>query len=259
MSTEQVTLGDCDRGESDPSTTYRFIISVLSSEHPAAEMTVFEVVRDVGMEFGGFSLEKAQDLADLVINDSPVLVGSARLEIDKYCLVAGSISEVIAQIKSTTDENVTIDEIIVPKICSLGYSLSEVAESLYQLSQFESSIKTNVFGDDNDIILNPKSEITQVAKICELADYNGISLHRKAEKRDIRRWSDIDKTGGRPGLGFTWVDGELVPADDYTHVCSILEMVQEGEMSKRKAAAHLDTSSRTISRCLEERSDRYGL
>jgi hypothetical protein len=64
-----------------------------------------------------------------------------------------------------------------------------------------------------------------------------------------------------------WKDGEIVPGPNYDEVCATLELVVErmgdpdGEagMSKRKAAAHLETSSRTITRCLEERPERYGL
>lgn len=63
---------------------------------------------------------------------------------------------------------------------------------------------------------------------------------------------------GRPPLGFTKRDGQLVQQENYDQVVTVLELVQRDEMSKRKAATELDTSRRTINRALE-RSELYGL
>jgi predicted DNA-binding protein (UPF0251 family) len=41
-------------------------------------------------------------------------------------------------------------------------------------------------------------------------------------------------------------------------VVAVLDMVQSGELSKRKAADQLDTSRRTINRALDNRADLYG-
>ena len=63
---------------------------------------------------------------------------------------------------------------------------------------------------------------------------------------------------GRPPLGFENNDGHLVPAENYDQVVAALEMVKNENLSKRGAAAELDTSRSTISRALE-RSDLYGI
>lgn len=63
---------------------------------------------------------------------------------------------------------------------------------------------------------------------------------------------------GRSPLGFEKQDGRLIEGDNYDQVCAILEMVTEGNLSKRNAANELDTSRSTISRALE-RQDLYGL
>jgi hypothetical protein len=52
--------------------------------------------------------------------------------------------------------------------------------------------------------------------------------------------------------------GLLVEGDNYHKVVSVLEMVEKGELSKRKAADRLDTSRPTINRALD-RADLYGL
>lgn len=67
--------------------------------------------------------------------------------------------------------------------------------------------------------------------------------------------------GGRPPLGFEAYQGRLRPAEDYEDVCTQLQRVEEGSMSKRRAAERLDCSARTITNILEdaERRQMYHL
>ena len=63
---------------------------------------------------------------------------------------------------------------------------------------------------------------------------------------------------GPAPLGFDKNDGHLIEAEGYDRVRTTLELVQEGELSKRKAARELDTSRRTINRALD-RAELYNL
>ena len=63
---------------------------------------------------------------------------------------------------------------------------------------------------------------------------------------------------GPAPLGFQKNDGHLIEADGYDRVRTTLELVQDGDLSKRKAARELDTSRRTINRALE-RAELYNL
>jgi len=63
---------------------------------------------------------------------------------------------------------------------------------------------------------------------------------------------------GPAPLGFAKNDGHLIEADGYDRVRTTLELVQDGELSKRKAARELDTSRRTINRSLD-RAELYNL
>lgn len=63
---------------------------------------------------------------------------------------------------------------------------------------------------------------------------------------------------GPAPLGFEKEDGHLIEAGNFDRVRTVLEMVQDGELSKRKAARELDTSRRTINRSLG-RAELYGL
>jgi len=66
---------------------------------------------------------------------------------------------------------------------------------------------------------------------------------------------------GRAPLGFSKNNGELIPENNLQQVCAILEMVDNDEMSQRKASQRLDTSRTTIRRALEDedRRELYGL
>jgi len=63
---------------------------------------------------------------------------------------------------------------------------------------------------------------------------------------------------GPAPLGFDKNDGHLIESDGYDRVRTTLELVQDGELSKRKAARELDTSRRTINRALD-RAELYNL
>lgn len=84
-------------------------------------------------------------------------------------------------------------------------------------------------------------------------------LAQKRTKEGIRaRMENNEYHHGPAPLGFMKNDGHLIEAADYDRVRSILEMVQDGELSKRKAARELDSSRKTINRALD-RKDMYNL
>jgi len=73
-----------------------------------------------------------------------------------------------------------------------------------------------------------------------------------------RRAGVGEEWSGRPPLGFRVKNGHLVKAPNYSDVVGTLRLVQRDKLSKRSAADELDTSRRTINRCLDH-PDRYGL
>lgn len=84
-------------------------------------------------------------------------------------------------------------------------------------------------------------------------------MTRQRVKEGIRtRMQNDEYHHGPAPLGFQKDDGYLIEADGYDRVRSVLELVADGELSKRKAARELDTSRRTINRALDRR-ELYGL
>lgn len=77
-------------------------------------------------------------------------------------------------------------------------------------------------------------------------------LAQKRTKEGIRtRMENEEYHHGPAPLGFEKNDGHLIESADYDRVRSTLELVEEGDLSKRKAARELDTSRRTINRALD--------
>lgn len=83
-----------------------------------------------------------------------------------------------------------------------------------------------------------------------------MTQQRVREGIAARKANDEYHHGPAP-LGFEKDDGRLIEAESYDHVTTVLDMVQKGDISKRKAAKELDTSRRTINRALE-RAELYG-
>ena len=81
---------------------------------------------------------------------------------------------------------------------------------------------------------------------------------RAREGLQARFEADEDYHHGRAPLGFRKTGGDLVQGPMYDTVCVVLEDVVNDDLSKRKAAKELDTSRRTINRCLD-RAEMYGL
>jgi DNA invertase Pin-like site-specific DNA recombinase len=84
-------------------------------------------------------------------------------------------------------------------------------------------------------------------------------MTRQRVKEGIRtRMNEEEYHHGPAPLGFEKEDGYLIEAPNFDRVRSVLELVQDEELSKRKAARQLDTSRRTINRALD-RQELYSL
>lgn len=80
---------------------------------------------------------------------------------------------------------------------------------------------------------------------------------RTREGIAVRQANEEYHHGPAP-LGFNKDDGHLVEAENYDSVCTILSMITNNELSKRKGAKQLGTSRATINRSLD-RGELYGL
>lgn len=265
MATEQVTLTESNRRGEDPGDSVRIVLTTASDPWGSAGSAWIDFSSLLFGYGSAETLADAGEIADEIIaKGSPAAFGSGQSGIDQVVYIYGeSTVDVLGDISSLDAE---ITQIIIPSLGSLGESFRMIADSLEALGNVV-GVQISLPNPDSDTgqtdLVPGSSEFEAVLESYRLADRAGVQLQREACKRDIRRWAQVDKDDGRAGLGFEWVevdDGtEWVPGDDYDEVCSILEMVRDGEISKNKAAAELGTSPRTIRRCIEDRPDRYGL
>lgn len=91
-----------------------------------------------------------------------------------------------------------------------------------------------------------------------LAELEADMIQQRTREGIAARRRSEDYHHGRPPLGFDKEDGRLIEADNYDQIAATLDMVQKGELSKRKAALELDVGRPTITRALE-RAEVYGL
>ena len=212
---------------------------------------------DIDDGFAGY--KEASDIAKQIVSDeSPVFCDSpSSFDMDVYCFDDESVSDVLSVVRGDRFE---LQQVVIPSITSIASDPRAVAERLRELVGIDVDVMLRSGSESSWVRVNAADgEFEALLDGMILTDCYALTKSREATKNDIRRWCDWDMQGGRAPLGFTWVDGELVPSSDYGEVCATLELVLSGEMSKNKAAAHLDTSSRTITRSICERSARYGL
>ena len=70
--------------------------------------------------------------------------------------------------------------------------------------------------------------------------------------RDVKQLN-TEYSGGRPPIGTTVKDGELVRADNYRNVCNVLALVVEDEITKKEASMRLCCTRQTINNAMQRR------
>lgn len=260
MATKQATIQEIDRGGCADATPAQIVLSWGENNFALTPSSAEYCCKDI-------SLDEYADL-DSKIRDqgSPAFLETLD---EKYIVhVFGTdFDELVHDVRSVVQrDDLNCEGLLIDGFDSVGDSAREVRDRLARIGEVLEQYGNRIGIIDADpsgsdiVTFEPGSdEFDVLLSTLDLTDSAAIARHRKSNKSDIQRWCNIEYNGGRPGLGFETRDGELVPATDYETVCATLDLVRIGEMSKRKAAAHLNTSPRTITRCLEERPKRYGL
>ncbi|MDL0144115.1 recombinase family protein [Halobacterium salinarum] len=137
-------------------------------------------------------------------------------------------------------------------------SVSRVSRSIRDLSRIADEFEdagTKLEFKNEPIEIDPSSDDPYSKAMFQLL---GVFAELEAEmtrhriKDSIQTLQENGFKWGRAPLGFEKNDGELIPTSDFDNVCTVLEMVDEDEMSQRKASQRLETSRTTIRRALED-------
>ena len=152
-----------------------------------------------------------------------------------------------------------IDVVVVHEVSRVARSISDLSRTAERVK--EAGAELHVVSEG--LTLKPGDADPYQDALFQLLGVFA-ELEAKIKRKNIaegiaaRQNTDEYRHGPAP-LGFDKDDGRLIEGAEYHRVCSVLEDVARGEMSKRQASKELNTSRRTIQRSVEDRADLYGL
>mgnify|MGYP000023548216 CR=1 FL=1 len=154
-------------------------------------------------------------------------------------------------------ESGEIDAVVVHSISRICRSISDLEGTASALE--DAGVELHIISEG--LTLQPdESDPYQTALFQLLGVFAELeaNMAQQRTKEGIRaRQQNEDYHHGPAPLGFEKNDGLLIEGDNYHAVVSALEMVEKGDLSKRKAAQRLNTSRATVNRALD-RSELYG-
>ena len=155
-------------------------------------------------------------------------------------------------------EDGEIDAVVVHSISRICRSISDLERTASRLQ--DAGVELHIISEG--LTLRPDESDPYQTALFQLlgvfAELEANMAQQRTKEGIAARQQNEDYHHGPAPIGFEKNDGLLVEDENYHAVVSALEMVEKGELSKRKAAQRLDTSRKTIGRALE-RSDLYGL
>jgi DNA invertase Pin-like site-specific DNA recombinase len=184
------------------------------------------------------------DLADLeVYRDKSTGTNTSRDGYQSFMndVEAGEIDVVVAKSVSRVARSIRDLDRTAERVTDAGAELHIIDEGLIMKADEEDPYQNALFR-----LLGVFAELE--ADLAQKRTQEGLAARMNAE----------DYHHGPAPLGFDKNDGHLVEAENYGQVVGVLELVEKGELSKRKAAAELDCSRSTIGRALD-RSELYGM
>lgn len=150
-----------------------------------------------------------------------------------------------------------VDVVIVKSVSRIARSIRDLDRTAERVT--EAGAELHII--DEGLVLKPDEDDPYQNALFRLlgvfAQLEAEIAQQRTKEGIAARQQSEDYHHGRPPLGFEKEDGQLIEGDNYHQICTVLDMVAKGELSKRKAAKELDTSRTTISRALD-RSDLYG-
>lgn len=152
-----------------------------------------------------------------------------------------------------------VDVVVVKEMSRIARSVRDLMRTIDRLRDHDVALH---FIDDPVTIEPEKQDPTQdliIQVLGAVAEFEAkITQQRVREGIAVRMESEEYHHGPAP-IGFKKNDGNLIETESYDRVCAVLEMVRDGELSQRKAAARLECSRPTIKRAIDDRAELYAL
>lgn len=151
-----------------------------------------------------------------------------------------------------------VDAVVIHEISRLARSLQDLERTVSRVTDQGAEIHFVrdglSFGDGKE---SPMHRL-QMQMLGAFSEWQARVKQMNTKEGIAARQQNEDYHHGPAPLGFEKDDGHLIEADGYHDVVAALDMVQKGELSKRKASQRLDCSRSTISRAID-RAELYGL
>ena len=151
-----------------------------------------------------------------------------------------------------------VDAVVVKSVSRISRSIRDLDRTVDRLTD----AGVSVHFIDEGLTMDPDSDDPMQRAMFRLmgvfAELEADMIQQRTREGLAARMDNDDYHHGRAPLGFEKDDGRLVEGEAYERVVAVLDMVEKGDMSKRKAAQELDTSRPTIDRALD-RGELYGL
>lgn len=150
------------------------------------------------------------------------------------------------------------DAVVVHSISRLSRSIRDLDQTVETIVE-ESDTQLHIISEGMRITGDQDPYQTALLQLLGVFAELEANMTRQRVKEGIQmRMENEDYHHGPAPLGFEKEDGHLIESANFDRVRAVLEMVQDDDLSKRKAARELDTSRRTINRSLD-RAELYGL
>lgn len=151
-----------------------------------------------------------------------------------------------------------IDAVVVNSVSRICRSISDLERTATRLEEY--GVELHIVGEG--LTLRPEESDPYQTALFQLlgvfAELEANMTRQRTREGIAARQQNEEYHHGPAPLGFEKDDGDLIEDGDYHDVVVTLEMVQKGELSKRKAAQRLDCARSTVGRALE-RAELYGL
>ena len=155
-------------------------------------------------------------------------------------------------------EDGDLDAVVVLSISRICRSISDLERTASRLE--DAGVELHIISES--LTLRPGESDPYQKALFQLlgvfAELEANMAQQRTKEGIAARQQNDDYHHGPAPLGFEKDDGRLVEKPDYHDVVATLESVQKGDLSKRKAAEHLECARKTINRALD-RTHLYGL
>lgn len=153
-----------------------------------------------------------------------------------------------------------IEVVVVHEVSRISRSVRDLSRIVDELRAHDTGL--HIISEGIEIPGDGDSDPYQQALLQLLGVFAELeaTMTRKRVREGIAARQESDNyTHGPAPLGFEKDDGELREGPQYDRVCTVLAMVDDDEMSQRKAADELDCGRKTVRTAVRDRRELYGL